>query len=139
MSGEFEVRDNGAVLMPAVGSLQARGLTPAHLAAALAQRLRGVLADPRVSVAIASRRPLAVNVLGEVRAPGRYELRDGDGVLDALARAGGITPFASPNDIYLVRRHERQMRVRFRYADLTRGSPESIGFEIADGDAIVVE
>ena len=42
----------------------------------------------------APRPPLVVHVVGAVRKPGLYRLRDGSRVADALARAGGATPKA---------------------------------------------
>jgi polysaccharide export outer membrane protein len=138
MSGEFEVRPEGDIVLPSVGRLQAANLTPERLAVDLTTRLRGILEDPRVTIVVASRRAVSVGVLGEVRTPGRYELRSNEGVLDALARAGGLTPFADPDQVYVIKKTPTQ-RIRFRYSELTRADPASVAFRLHDGDIVVVE
>lgn len=138
MSGEFVVRPSGELVVPVAGNVRAQGLTPQALAVELKRQLTGKLVAPEVTVVLNSRRQPGVSVLGEVRNPGRFELADGEGMLDALARAGGLTPFADTNDIYLIRRsHER--RIRFRYKDLVAAHPSSVKFPLADGDVVVVE
>ena len=44
-----------------------------------------------VSVTVIESRANTIAVVGEVEAPGRYTIRDGDTVLDALAQARGLT------------------------------------------------
>ncbi|RLQ85989.1 helix-hairpin-helix domain-containing protein [Mycetocola zhadangensis] len=44
-----------------------------------------------------------VHILGAVAAPGVYQLRDGDRVLDAVAAAGGFTPNADQRGVNLAR------------------------------------
>jgi polysaccharide export outer membrane protein len=53
------------------------------------------LVSPVVSVSVAAREPMTVNVYGDVRNAGKIELRDGMRVLDVLALAGGL-----PTDRY---------------------------------------
>lgn len=139
MSGELTVRPGGEVVLPVAGAVPAAGLTPEALSTQIAARLRGVLADPRVVVVLATRGPGKVIVLGEVRTPGSYPLDPGDGLLDALGRAGGLTQFADEDGIFVVRRTQAAPRVRFRYDDLTGGDPASTRYQLQDGDVVVVE
>jgi polysaccharide export outer membrane protein len=138
LSGEFEIRPSGSVILPVVGGTVAAGRTTEQVAADLAVRLQGAIASPRVTVIVATRRPAGISVLGEVRTPGRYELVDGEGVLHALARAGGLTEFANRDGVYVVR-PEASRRIRFRYADLTAAEPASARFQLRNGDVVVVE
>ena len=138
MSGEFEVRPAGEVVIPVVGRFAVAGKDPEQVAQQLAQHLSGVLANPRVAV-VATVRRTSVSVIGEVDTPGSYELRSGDGLLAALARAGGLTEFADSDSIFVLRRDANGPRIRFRYRDLTGSDPSSTRFELRDGDVIVVE
>ena len=47
--------------------------------------------------------PLFVHILGEVNAPGLYELHDGDRAIDAVAAAGGLTDAADEGQVNLAR------------------------------------
>jgi polysaccharide export outer membrane protein len=139
MGGDLEVRPGGDILMPAAGRFQAVGKTVDMLAAEISARLRGILENPRVTVVLGLRKPPNVTVIGEVKTPGRYDIREGDGVLETLARAGGLTDFAAEDDIYLIRRERPVPRVRFRYDDLVGAEPASARIKLADGDIVVVE
>ena len=77
-------------------------------------------------------------MLGEVRSPGKYQLKSGDGVATAIAISGGITEFGNDNSVYLVREDE-PMRIRFRMKDLVRGGKSARAFALRDGDLLVVE
>ena len=66
---------------------------------ALEQELKTKLADgylknPQVAVAIETYRSQRILVMGEVRAPGEYQLTGDMTLLAALARAGSTTPTA---------------------------------------------
>ncbi|HYO93185.1 MAG TPA: polysaccharide biosynthesis/export family protein [Polyangiaceae bacterium] len=139
MSGEVEVRPGGDLVLPVSGRFVAQGLTPEQLAEQVQIRLAGVLAQAQVTAVLTARRPASVSVLGEVREAGQYELREGEGVLNALARAGGLTAFAASEGIFVIRRTPELVRIRFRFADLAAAEPTSVRFELRDGDVVVVE
>lgn len=138
LNSEQEVRAGGDIVIPVVGAIHAEGLTTEQLAQQIKARLSSSFADPRVSALLVLGRPASVSVLGEVRTAGRYDLSDKEGVLHALARAGGLTPFADPDSVFVIRKGAGP-RIRFRYSDLVAGKPESVGFELQNGDVVVVE
>jgi polysaccharide export outer membrane protein len=138
-SGELQVRDDGSIVHSLAGKVEVAGLTAAQAATRLTERLRPMLVEPYVVVSIAATRPSEVSVVGEVREGGRFEIKRGEGVLGALARAGGLTEFADSDGIYVLRQSPKPTRIRFRYDDLTGGDPESLAFQLRDGDIVVVE
>lgn len=91
LTGEFRVDDQGRIAVPLLGGVQAAGLTPQLLEAAIAGdlRKRNLLRDPSVSVEVLAYRP--VFVLGEVAKPGQYPYQPGMTVLTSVAIAGGFT------------------------------------------------
>lgn len=135
----FRVNADGTIVLPLVGVLEIEGLTPAAAARKLNARLNGIIVNPDARVSVVNPRTPAIVVLGEVRTPGRWDIPSGEGVLSALALAGGLTEFADEDEIYVVRKYPKRERIRFRYGDLTGGAERSVDFQLRDGDVVVVE
>lgn len=84
------VLDDGTIDLPLVGSLDIGGLSPQEAAHAIAVRLSPYMRHPQVIVSIVKEGALEVTVLGDVKTPGKYELRSQGRLLDAIAAAGGV-------------------------------------------------
>ncbi|TPV96416.1 MAG: sugar ABC transporter substrate-binding protein [Myxococcales bacterium FL481] len=139
LSGDFPVQDDGRYTQPLVGHIPVEGLTPKQVQERLAAQLVGIVQEPRVSVAISVPRPPRVAVTGEVATPGRYELHPGDGLLHAIAMAGGLTEFGRADRVFVLRQQPRPLRVRFDYEALAQGDVHGRSFELRDGDVVLVE
>jgi polysaccharide export outer membrane protein len=105
LTNTYEIDQAGAISVPLIGSLQARGRTTAGLASEISALLRrSVLRDPNVAVEIAQYRP--VFIMGEVAAGGQYAYVAGLTVQEAVAMAGGFTPRANRRAIEVTRSSE---------------------------------
>src|SRR5262245_45247321 len=109
------------------------------LAAALAK----YIAAPMVSVIVREVHSFKVTVLGEVKTPGRYELRSRATVLDVLAMAGGLSQFAARTRITVVRHDpEGVHELPYDFEKITaRAGPRGGGQEnfcVEPGDIIIV-
>ena len=81
---------SGSVSVPFAGQIRVQGLTSTQAAAAIRRALVGKVANPQVMVAIAGNVSNSVNVLGDVRQPGRVPVGvNRDRILDVIAAAGG--------------------------------------------------
>jgi polysaccharide export outer membrane protein len=138
-TGSMTVTADGMVVVPILGPMAVEGLTPVQVAERLNARLKGIVQSPDATVSVVSPREPVVAVVGEVNNPGRWQIGTEEGVLQALARAGGLTEFAKTDEIFVVRKYPQLQRVRFRYDDLVGGMERSINFELQDGDVIVVQ
>ena len=139
LSGAFTVGPEGGYIQPVVGNIVINGLTTKEAAQQLTARLAGILVRPQVTISVTKRRPIRVSVLGEVQHPGRFELPYEEGILAALASAGGLTEFADKDSIYVVRREPHLLRIRFRLRDLAGPEATSARFRLNDSDVVVVE
>ena len=147
VSGKVRVRSDGKISLPLLNDQVAAGLSPGTLAQLLAAGLKTFMVNPVVTVAVEETHPFQVTVLGEVARPGVYKLDAGSDVLTTLALAGGLTPFARREGIFLLRRLQvstqeaprRALRIRFSYGALTRGEGRASIFRLQDGDALVIE
>jgi len=137
LSNQHVVAADGTIAIPNLGPVKVVNQTAEQAGVAVARALSSILSSPQVTVSIVSQ-VIEVTVMGEVRSPGKYLIKSGDGVANALAMAGGITPFGSENAIYLVRPTE-PLRIRFKMSDLVRGGNSARAFALRDGDLIVIE
>jgi polysaccharide export outer membrane protein len=138
-AGDMTVTADGKVVVPFIGPMRVEGSTPPAVAQALNARLKGIVQTPDARVTVVRPRVPMVSVVGEVNSPDRFEFESGEGILVALARAGGLTEFADLDDIYVVRKYPKPVRIRFRYEDLVGGVEKVVGFQLRDGDIVVVE
>lgn len=78
-----------------------------------------------------------VSVLGYVKNPGQYEVRNPATVLDVLAQAGGFTDFASPRRIVVLRAEgSGRRRIPFNYNKVV--ALEEQNLPLRPGDIVVV-
>ena len=100
LTNTYAIDAGGSITMPLIGSVPARGRTPAGLAAEITGRLRnGYIREPSVAVEIESYRPFFI--LGEVAAPGQYPYVPNMSVESAVAIAGGFSPRARRDSVTL--------------------------------------
>ena len=93
LTNTYAIDAGGSITMPLIGSVPARGRTPASLAAEISAKLRnGYIREPSVAVEIEAYRPFFI--LGEVAAPGQYPYVPNLTVESAVAIAGGFSPRA---------------------------------------------
>ena len=139
------VREDGRISMPFLNDVEVSGMEPAELAKRLEVKLKSFIVNPVVTVVIQERRPTRVAVVGSVARPGVYEVEQRSGVLVAIAAAGGMTPFAASDRIFVLRNaywadgDPAPGRIRFRYADLIHGKAPAATFQLRAGDTVVVE
>ena len=84
------IDQSGKILLPIVGSIQAAGMSQTDLVAAITEKLRPIIRDPRVDVTIVEGRAFTFMVDGEVRNAGVYALSRPDfDIEQAIALSGG--------------------------------------------------
>jgi len=136
---EVVVQPDGRISFPLVGVLTAAGSTVDEVQISVAERLAQYIPDPVVTVSIREIRGNRVYVLGQVNSPGQFIINPRIDVVQALALAGGTTPFAELNDIKILRRtDDSQILIGFRYNDVTRGRNLDQNIILQSGDVVLV-
>ena len=93
LTNTYSISASGAITMPLIGAVPARGRTPQGLASDIGARLRnGYIREPSVAVEVEAYRPFFI--LGEVQAPGQYPYVPNMTAESAVAIAGGFSPRA---------------------------------------------
>jgi polysaccharide biosynthesis/export protein len=106
LTNTYAIDAGGAITMPLIGAVAARGRTPAGLATEIAAKLRnGYIREPSVAVEVEAYRPFFI--LGEVAAPGQYPYVPNMSVESAVAIAGGFSPRAKRDSVTLTHNADR--------------------------------
>jgi len=140
LSGPVLVRPDGTFSIPLAGQIDARDKTVAQLQQVIAQRLHKYIADPVVTVSAQDVKGNKVYVIGQVTKPGEFVVNPRVDVMQALSMAGGTTPFASLNNIVILRRtgNGQQEAIPFRYKDVAGGRNLDQDITLQAGDVVVV-
>jgi len=136
---EVSVIPDGTISFPLVGVLKAAGGDVQELQRKVAVRLSQFIPDPVVTVSIKAILGNRIFVIGQVKKPGQFIMNPTMDVVQALALAGGTTPFASLNDIKILRRSgTSQSAINFRYGDVEKGRNLEQNIILQSGDVIIV-
>jgi polysaccharide export outer membrane protein len=139
ISRTVPVRPDGKISLPLLNDVQAAGLTPMQLREVLIKKLAEYMPTPEVSVIIREVHSFKVSVIGEVKMPGRHELKSRATVLDALALAQGLGEFAARGRIVILRPEGTTLkRIIFNYNKVASVNGELENFILQPGDIIVV-
>lgn len=133
------VLPDGKIGLPLIGEIGAEGKTLAVLKSEIESRLRQYMPDPILSIIVQQVNSLSFYIIGEVLRPGRMNLNSNVNILQALAMAGGLGPFANRKKIKIFRKmgHETHI-IMFNYEDVVRGENLEQNILIQRGDVIVV-
>jgi polysaccharide biosynthesis/export protein len=138
LSGTFPVRPDGMISLVLVGDIPAAGVTPMHLAHDITVKLKKYVQDPIVSVVVAAVKSQRVYLVGEIQHAGPIVLSPGMTPLQAIAEAGGLTPYTNGKHIYILRGPQgKQTKIPFNYRLALKGDNRQ-DVPLLAGDTIVV-
>ncbi len=133
------VRPDGGFSFPLAGDVRASGRTVEELRTELTQRLVRFIPDLFVTVSVRSINGNKIYVIGQVNRPGEFVMNPRVDVMQALTLAGGTTPFASLNGIFVLRRdQDRERTLPFRFDDVVNGKRLEQNIMLQSGDVVVV-
>lgn len=133
------VLPDGKISFPLIGELTAGGKTVGQLKTELEKKLVRYVPDVNLSVVVAQVNSMIVYVVGRVNKPGRFALNTNINVLQALAMAGGLNPFAKRNNIKIFREVVNGTHIfPFYYDDVTKGKNVQLNIRLKRGDVVVV-
>jgi polysaccharide export outer membrane protein len=123
---------------PLIGRLKAEGKTVEALKQELTAKLSRYVSEPLVDISVQQANSMLVFLIGRVNQPGRYPIYGNMTVLQALAMAGGLTPFAKKNKIQIIREKENETQIfRFNYSEVIEGVDLEQNIRLVRGDVIV--
>lgn len=133
------IRPDGRISFPLAGDVQAEGRTVAQLEKELAKNIGRYIPDAVVTVVMKSPGGNQIFVTGRVARPNTYPSTRTLDVMQAIALAGGLTAYASPNKIKILRRvNGVETVIRFRYSRVEKGKSLKENIILQSGDVVVV-
>lgn len=139
LQGDIAVRPDGALNFPLVGEIMAAGKTIQQLKADIAARLAKYVPDPVVTVIVRNSLGNKIFVVGKVNRPGEFVANRNMDVMQALSMAGGLNPYASENNIKILRRvNGDQVTFRFKYSQVEKGEKLEQNIILQGGDVVIV-
>ena len=94
MTKQLVVQPDGKISYPLVGEIRAAGKTVKQLQEEISKRLEKFVTDASVTVILLKTQYYKFYVTGKVNKPGEFLVGRPTSVLQAIAMAGGLTPFA---------------------------------------------
>jgi polysaccharide export outer membrane protein len=98
------VQPDGFVTLKEIGDVKVQGKTLPELRASLRQAYSSVLHDPVINVVLKDFEKPFFTAGGELRNPGKFDLRGDTTVTEALATAGGFRDSAKHSEVFLFRK-----------------------------------
>ncbi len=139
LTKEVTIQPDGYFSYPLLGQILAKGRTVVQVQAELSEKLGAFVSEPVVTVLLKKVLSYKIFVIGKVTRPGPFSLGEKVNVMQALTVAGGVTPFASPGKILILRQKgDTQQKIPFDYDDVSEGKHMEQNILLKSGDVVVV-
>lgn len=141
LSGDFEVKEDGAITYPLLGSVKISGLTKSEAENKITELLgRDYLVNPYVHATIKTYHQRNIIVMGCVNKPGSYSFPENKTptLLEAISMAGGFNGYAAVNSTKIIRMSSDGKKVAIdpRAGDIMAGRRKDV--ELAPNDLVMV-
>jgi len=123
LGGTVPIRPDGKISIPLIGEMPASGKTAIQLQQEITLKYAQFVSAPAVTVVVKEVNSPKVSVLGEVKTPGVYKIKERSTLLDAIAMAGGLTEYAKKDKITIIRVDPagEQQRIKVNLDDYFKG------------------
>jgi len=139
LSREVLVPPDGVISFPLIGDIDVRDLTVAGLRAEVQRKLADYVPDATVTVMLLKINSLTAYVIGKVNKPGVFPIDLETNVMQILAMAGGLNPYASAGKILILRHAGGNTRqIPFNYKHVEQGKALDQNIVLKRGDVVVV-
>jgi len=133
------VRADGKISVPLVKEVEVLGMSPAEVETMLAAKLSQFIHGADVTVVPKEIHSQKIYLLGAVKKEGPVILQSSMSVLQAITEGGGLTEFAKPKKIYILRKaNGEHIRLPFNYQAVIKGERMEQNITLLPEDIVVV-
>lgn len=133
------VRPDGKITLPLVNDVPAAGDTVPKFQAKLTERLKTFLKEPIVSITVTGFSTKRIYMQGALQNPAAFDYRGDMSLLQAIAQAGGPTPFAEGAAIIVRRKGEQHLRYCVPTEPLMTGMSMKNNIKLQPNDVVTVK
>ena len=139
LTKKLVVPPDGVISFPLIDPIKVTDLTITALKKVVTKRLSEYVPDATVTVLLIEINSLKAYVIGKVKNPGEYPISLETNVLQILAKAGGLTPFASDGNIKILRKKNNKVtNIPFDYGEVEKGKNLEQNIALQIGDVVLV-
>ena len=154
-SGDYPIMSDGTLSLPIIGLVNSSNLTIEKLTNKLKILYSKELIRPELFITIKKARPINVSLIGEINRPGLYKLDTYPNlsqnssdlinlptIVDAISKAGGITPKSNIKSVSVKRRLSNDItkykKIDINLVNLLMKGDQSQNLILFDGDIITI-
>jgi polysaccharide export outer membrane protein len=139
LSRTLIVPPDGIVSFPLIGGIEVSNLTVKELKEAVTKKLYEFIPDATVTVMLINAASLKAYVIGKVNNPGEFPINLETTVMQLLAMAEGLNPFADQKNILILRNKDGQtQKIPFDYRKVEKGDALEQNIRLKRGDIVIV-
>ena len=139
LSRQLIVPPDSKISFPLIKDIDVSRLTVPELRDIIKKRLSEFVPDATVTVILLKADSLTAYVIGKVNKPGQFPITMETNVMQILAMAGGLNPFASAKDIIILRKQNgNTIKLPFNYEEVKKGERLDQNIILNRGDVVVV-
>ena len=109
LTKKLVVPPDGVISFPLISPVKVTNLTITALKKVVTKKLSEYIPDATVTVLLIEINSLKAYVIGKIKNAGEYPITLETTVLQILAKAGGLTPFASDGNIKILRQKNKKI------------------------------
>ena len=138
-TGQYRIDANGEVSLPLAGTVAIGGRTAKAAEAVITDAVKPFVKAPNVLLSVTVRKSFRVYFNGEFAKVGVVQIESPVSPLEAIALAGGLSPFANGRIVLIRGSNSQSRRYVTTYRDLCLGSTFLDKFKVERGDILIAE
>lgn len=140
LSTTCNVPDNKIIVIPLIGEINISNMSVSEITELITKKLKEYIRYPIVNVKVLEYKSQWVNVVGEVKLPGKYYLKGRAFLLDIISEANGLTDKAA-SEIIITRTNletKEVQRIVIKRDDLSVYDRSTSNILLQSGDVITI-
>ena len=139
LTRELVITPDSILSYPLIGDVNVANMSVAEIRKIITLKLAEYVPDASVAVIVKQINSLKAYVIGQVKSPGVFPITQETRVMQVLAMAQGLTPFAAEREIHILRYEGKNTKkIGFDYKEVLKGNNLEQDIVLKRGDVIVV-